>query len=109
MTPAHQFTVMILLVVLAAVAVTIAVYVGAEARALLWPATDPDPVDPPSTTAAVPTFGPWPTPDAASITGCWATVWSDRARDYIDCGQHPTDIEGLCRPHAEIHDRVVGA
>jgi hypothetical protein len=114
MTDLHQFTAVVLLVVLAATVVTVAIYAAGEARALLWPAP-PAPDDPPSTppaptgTGAQLMVGPWPAPDAASITGCWATVWSDRATDYIDCGQAPTGIEGLCRPHAEIHAEVAGA
>lgn len=44
----------------------------------------------------------WPQPDADGITGCWASVWSDRVRDLVDCGRRDTNAEGVCPGHAAL-------
>lgn len=47
-------------------------------------------------------FAPLTQEPGISTPGCWATVWSDRHRDFADCNRHPSGDHGLCRRHTDL-------
>lgn len=38
--------------------------------------------------------------------GCWASVWSDPALDYVPCNRAPDSNVGLCAGHADDLRRI---
>ena len=50
----------------------------------------------------------WPDTDAAGITGCWASVWTEqphptcRRGSWTDCGAPAATVDGLCGRHAQL-------
>ena len=129
----HVFVVVTLVAVLTAATVVVTVYARTLVRELYSTPEVPDPgpfaqdrsvVLPPPTTFEDRLHLPdgaqleydtrpvqlWPEPDAAGITGCWGSVWTEaRSRagrrvhgSWVDCGAPATTVEGLCDRHAQL-------